>query len=372
MLGMKTQNNQRRKYQIDSVILALFVHVVFFALPVQALTEEDSQGKMPVGMEDERDSSDLQLFMIYFENDVFADTDEYYTNAVKLTWLTKNIARYEDVLPSWSNRTASGIPMVRQSAPGEGVTHNIGFSLGHNIYTPENTEKESLIEDDRPYAGWLYGSIALHRKNPGSLNTFEFTAGIVGPSAYGEGTQNNVHEYVGSSTAKGWDNQLRDEPGVLISWQQSLKMLSFERDEAKFDFIPNYGLTLGNIFTYANLGGEARLGFNIPDDFGTSLIHPASNLSSPMNPDETSFDFGAHVFVGAQGRLILQNIFLDGNTWKESHSVEKKHFVADLYAGLALTCGRFRLAYTHAFRTREFDNQDDGHTFGSINISYSF
>jgi hypothetical protein len=50
--------------------------------------------------------------MIYFENDIFADTDEHYTNAVKLTWLTKNMDRYEDVLPSWSNRTTNSIPMV--------------------------------------------------------------------------------------------------------------------------------------------------------------------------------------------------------------------------------------------------------------------
>ncbi len=368
---MKSQNNKIRKYQTISVILALFVQFGCLALPAKASARENSRDDVPVNRE-ERVSSDQRLFMIYFENDIFANTDEYYTNAVKLTWLTKNIDRYEEVLPSWSNQTTDSIPMVRQSTPEEGAAHNIGFSLGHNIYTPENTQKESLIEEDRPYAGWLYGSIALHRKKPRSLNTFELTLGIVGPSAYGEDTQNTVHEYSDSPTAKGWDNELRDEPGVMLSWQQSLKPLILDRDRARFDFIPNYGLTLGNVFTYANLGGEARLGINVPDDFGTSLISPGSNLSSPMNPAEILSDFGFHVFIGAEGRAVLQNIFLDGNTWKDSHSVDKKHFVADLYAGLALTYGRFRLAYTHVFRTREFDNQDDGQQFGSVNISYSF
>ena len=218
----------------------------------------------------------------------------------------------------------------------------------------------------------LFRSIALHRKKAESLNTFELTVGIVGPSAYGEDIQNSVHEYADVSTAKGWDNQLRDEPGILLSWQQSLKMSTFDYGGAQFDFIPNYGITLGNVFTYANLGGEARFGFNVPDDFGTSLIRPGSNLSSPLKPPEKSSDFGVHVFVGAEGRAVLQNIFLDGNTWKDSHSVDKKHFVADMYAGLAFTWRRFRLAYTHAFRTPEFDNQDDGQQFGSINLSYSF
>jgi hypothetical protein len=361
-----------QKYYIVWVMLALFVPVVFPDLPANAFAGEESKGGASVSVEEESGPSDLRLFMIYFENDLFAGTDEYYTNAVKLTWLTKNIDRYEDVLPSWSNQITSSIPLVRQSSAQEKATHNIGFSLGHNIYTPEKTQKENLIEDDRPYAGWLYGSIALHRKKPRSLNTFELTVGIVGPSACGEITQNTVHEYGESPTAKGWDNELRDEPGVLLSWQQSRKPLIIERERAEFDFIPNYGLTLGNVFTYANLGGEARLGFNIPDDFGTSLIRPGSNLSSPMNPAGTSSDFGFHFFIGADGRAVLQNIFLDGNTWKDSHSVDKKHFVADLYAGLALTYGRFRLAYTHAFRTREFENQEDGQEFGSINISYSF
>lgn len=361
-----------QKYQIVSVLLALFAHFVFSSIPANASAREETPRRVPVSIEEESDPSDLRLFMMYFENDVFANTDEYYTNAVKLTWLTKNIDRYEEVLPSWSSRTTGSIPMVRQSAPEENVTHNIGFSLGHNIYTPEKTQKENLVEKDRPYAGWLYGSIALHRKTPRVLNTFEITVGIVGPSAYGEDIQNIIHEYADSHAGKGWDNQLRDEPGVLFSWQQSLKTISLDRAGAEFDFIPNYGLTLGNVFTYANLGGEARLGFHVPDDFGMSLIRPGSNLSSPMNPAGTLSDFGFHVFLGAEGRAVLQNIFLDGNTWKDSHSVDKKHFVADLYAGLALTYGRFKLAYTHAFRTREFDNQDDGQQFGSVTISYSF
>lgn len=360
-----------RKHQIVSVILALFVHFVLLAQPAKASAQKKSQGNVSLRTE-ENDSSDLRLFMIFFENDVFANTDKHYTNAIKLLWLTQNIDRYEDVLPSWSNRTTSSIPMVRQSTPGEGVTHNVGFSLGHNIYTPEKIQKESLIEGDRPYAGWLYGSIALHRKKPKSLNTFELTVGIVGPSAHGEYIQNTVHKYAGSPTAKGWGNQLRDEPGILLSWQQSLKTLTLDRNRNKFDFIPNYGLTLGNVFTYAHLGSEARLGFNVPDDFGTALIRPGSNLSLPMNPAETLSDFGFHVFIGADGRAVLQNIFLDGNTWKKSHSVDKKRFVADLYTGLALTFRRFRLAYTHAYRTREFDNQDGSQKFGSINISYSF
>jgi hypothetical protein len=32
-------------------------------------------------------------FIIYFENDLFSGTDEYYTNALKLSWISKNLEK---------------------------------------------------------------------------------------------------------------------------------------------------------------------------------------------------------------------------------------------------------------------------------------
>jgi hypothetical protein len=65
-------------------------------------------------------------------------------------------------------------------------------------------------------------------------------------------------------------------------------------------------------------------------------------------------------------------MFLDGNTFKHSHSVDKKPFVGDLQTGLVVQWKRFRITYTQIFRTKEFDGQDDGDLFGSLSLSYHF
>jgi hypothetical protein len=82
--------------------------------------------------------------------------------------------------------------------------------------------------------------------------------------------------------------------------------------------------------------------------------------------------FNWYVFTGVETRLVLQNIFLDGNTFKDSHSVDKKPLVGDVHAGIVLQYDRLRFSYTHIFRSKEFDDQVKSHKYGSLSISYQF
>jgi lipid A 3-O-deacylase len=67
-----------------------------------------------------------------------------------------------------------------------------------------------------------------------------------------------------------------------------------------------------------------------------------------------------------------RNIFLDGNTFEDSRSVDKKILVGDLEAGIAITFGDVRLAYTHVYRTEEFHGQEDADLFGTLNLTIRF
>lgn len=78
------------------------------------------------------------------------------------------------------------------------------------------------------------------------------------------------------------------------------------------------------------------------------------------------------MFAGLEGRAVLYNIFLDGNAFTDSHSVDKEPFVGDLQAGLVVQWNRFRITYTQIFRTKEFEGQDSGDIFGSLSFSYHF
>ncbi len=65
-----------------------------------------------------------------------------------------------------------------------------------------------------------------------------------------------------------------------------------------------------------------------------------------------------------------QNIFLDGNTFRDSPSVDKEYFVADASAGAAMTFGPTRISYTLNWRSREFEGQDDPSIFGAVAVGF--
>src|SRR3546814_7476739 len=99
-----------------------------------------------------------------------------------------------------------------------------------------------------------------------------------------------------------------------------------------------------------------RLGEDLPSDYGPPRLRPALPGSDYFRPSDW---FGWHLFVGAEGRLMVRNIFLDGNTFEDSHSVDKYPLVFDLQAGIEVDLGkRVRIAYTNLWRSRELSEQE--------------
>jgi lipid A 3-O-deacylase len=129
------------------------------------------------------ESDGLQTFQLFYENDFFGDTDKYYTNALQMTWLSKDLKQYKDDvrLPEWSMPVIRAVPFAH--VPGS--THNIGLLFGHQIFTPADIEATDLLPDDRPYAGYLYAGIALHSKTETKLDTIEIVLGRGGSGCSG-------------------------------------------------------------------------------------------------------------------------------------------------------------------------------------------
>ena len=88
--------------------------------------------------------------------------------------------------------------------------------------------------------------------------------------------------------------------------------------------------------------------------------------------DTPDHEFSWYLFAGLDGRAIARNIFLDGNTFRDSHDVDKKILVGDANVGLAIGYDDYRLSYTLNYRTKEFDGQDDPSIFGSISLTTRF
>jgi len=317
----------------------------------------------------------FQTFFFYLENDTFSGTDRHYTNALRLTWLSSDLTEYDEDtrLPRWGLPLLRKLPLINRP----GFQRNVGLSLGQNMYTPEDISRRDLIRDDRPYAGWTYFSLTFHLKNVNQMDIFEVTLGIVGPYSLAKQTQRTVHRWLDSKEPKGWEHQLRNEPGLNIGWQRNWRLFNIGKgDGFGFDLIPHLGGVVGNVYTYANLGGEFRLGYNIPLDFGTSFIRLGSGIEAPVTESDPRIrrrhNFGVHLFMDVDGRAVARDIFLDGNTWKESHRVDRKRLVADMAAGLSILYKHVKLTYAHVYRTKEFDGQDKAQSFGSVTLAITF
>jgi hypothetical protein len=295
----------------------------------------------------------------HWENDVFSGrgTDRHYTNGLRISHL-----RAADQVPRWVLQLARALPWFPH-----GVRVRGAWSLGQNLYTPEDIQSTELIPDDRPYAGWLYLGTGLALENGKVLDLLELSLGIVGPAAGGEELQNWIHGIIDSPEPKGWHNQLPNEPTVQLIWQRKWRQLhEGSTGGLQVDLLPHVGAALGNVFIYGAGGAMARLGFDLPGDYGPPRIQPSLPGSEFFLPRR---NLGGYLFLGAEGRAILRNLFLDGSTFEESHSVQRKPLVADVQAGVALVFRGFRLTYTYVVRTREFTGQSGGDTFGAFTLS---
>lgn len=312
-------------------------------------------------------------FSVFFENDLFGDTDQNYTNGLKFAWTSPDLTHYREsgTLPAWSEPYVELLPFINEP----GLQRNVVLSIGQSMFTPEDIDRSALIEDDRPYAGYLYGGLAFLNKNERRLDAMVLRLGIVGPLSFAEEAQVLVHQLRGLPKPKGWRHQLENEPAIEIVYERTWRALELgSRRGLGFDLLTRAGGALGNVAISASTGLEARVGWRVPVDFGTSLIRPSGDTNAPVVPGGSAVErsgVGIHLFASAAGRAVGRDIFLDGNTFADSHRVDKKHVVGDFAVGVSLLFHGLKLSYAQVLRTREFDGQEDGHRFGSLTLTLS-
>lgn len=294
------------------------------------------------------------------ENDTFTDTDRHYTSGVQLSYLSA-----EDRLPAWLRIAADLLPGIHEQA---GL--RAGFQLGHSIFTPDNTQTTVFLSDERPYAGWLYGGVAVVAETDKGLDTWLLNLGVVGPSAQGEEVQNGVHELIGSPEAEGWDNQIENQfAGALIYEHRWRNLWQSDAIGLGVDFNPHMGFSLGNIGTYGNVGATLRFGDDLDVDFGPPRIRPSLPGSGYFAPRD---EFAWYAFIGVDGRAVGYNLFLEGDTRRKRNEIDIKPLVADAQIGLVVMFRKVRLGYTYIYRTEEFAGQNQPDQFGSLSLSIKF
>ena len=307
-------------------------------------------------------------FSLQLQNDRIAATDRHYTHGTRLSWVSDS----ETDGPEWVRDALELLYPLAEVRGGR-----VGFALGQSIYTPEDTDAVSLVVEDRPYAGWLYGAVSLHAEAThqlewgklGTLDLVELSLGIVGPQAFGEDVQNNFHDLINVSRSNGWNNQLKNEPAVALFFERKWRPEAVRVGSFEADVLPHIGGSLGNVFTLGNMGAIFRFGRGLDGDYGPPQIRPTLSGLPSVNNDE---DFGWYLFAGGEGRAVLRNIFLDGNTFADSHNIAKEPFVGSLQVGFSVSYKRVRLVFSHVYLTKEFKVQRRADRYGTVTLSTRF
>ncbi len=323
-------------------------------LPAQKITAAE-HGKLIRG----------RYISLVSENDNYVPPrdDRHYTSGQKLAY---GFSR--GMQPGWLN-------WLGRFSMLDANNHEYDIAIGQSIYTPRVFTIPQLIINDRPYAGWLYGEVSVTNRENNTEDQFTASLGVVGPAALGEEAQKFIHSISGDPEPVGWDNQLDNEPAFLLHYRHSWFQKVYQSDRVTMDYVPRLGVSLGNVASELGLGSSLRAGSFLPIRDTPQRIQPGLNASSPrFEARRGRTDW--MLLGGFHGRAVLRNIFLDGNTFQDSHDVHRRVLTWDASLGLMLTFGQFShplaLSFTHVWRGKEFDAQRETDKFGSIQLSVQF
>ena len=313
-----------------------------------------------------------RIASVQAENDLFGNgEDRHYTHGSRASLVLSG-----DV-PDFMRGLARLTP-----AFDDGNRMQVTAAIGQSIFTPDDISDPALQRDDRPYAGWLYGAagiVAFHQpcgSEATRIDTLDLAIGVIGPASQADSVQTRWHDWIGTQEPRGWQHQLRNEPGIVLTYERRLPKrvdVAWFEDALPFDLeadaTPHFGFSLGNVFTHASAGATFRVGTDLGTTDGVPRIRPSTPGSAYFEPSP-AIDW--QVFAGFDVRAVARNVFLDGNTFRKSHRVEKEPVVADFQAGIAVTVGRVRVSFTNIFRSREFKGQQEWDEFGSLSAAFHF
>lgn len=269
-----------------------------------------------------------------FDNDVFFGSDNGISSGLSLQYHSAAATDWEDLrgVLKIHRRLGRLLPFPK----GRNMLCRAGLAIGQLMQTPDDPKRRDLIPEDVPYAGALTLRANWYTYNDEEFHGFEVIVGVAGPLSLAGANQRKIHRLIGSTIPKGWDNQLANEPLLNLIYMRKKKIWHEGRPAGiSFDTAINGNVGLGNLFTHASAALEMRFGYNmsggfiyIPDPIGFSMNHMAA--LKPARPGAGSF-YGSLVL---RGTAMAHTIFLDGNSFLESHRVDRDPLVGQIITGL--------------------------------------
>ena len=284
-------------------------------------------------------------FVLQMENDFLARyskfLDEDYTQGFHLTF----------------NRRESPVALrhalarIEKCSTEQRCGTRASILVGQEIYTPRYYP--STADDDRPFAGWLYGGAQTSAVTDRDLTSVSLKVGVTGRPSLAQQLQVTFHQMIPSyPIPPDWKNQLKFEPGLIVTVARK-NFSELRAGSASIGVIPSGSISLGNILSDVEGGVTLRAGFNAP--------HPWNF--------ENHRRLGAYASFGVREDVVLRSFFLDGNTFRGGPRVERIPFVWQKELAAGISMGSISLDYRETVRSKEFTTGRGYHPYGTISLT---
>jgi len=304
-------------------------------------------------------------FSAYWENDgtvpkVGSDSDRFYTNG----------AGFElSIDPQFTKGIEK---MLAPPGQWEDPKFGIGIAIKQRIYTGETIIDPNPPTTDHPYSGYLYFGFSFQRADKEKHDHFELDLGVVGERSQAETIQKWIHNtFPGQDDPQGWGHQLANELAINFTYERTWKSRKGEIFGAEFEMLPAVGFDLGNVSVKAKGRVTLRGGIHLPDDFGpATFLGHKDHTSHAAQWGEDQFSIYMYMTLGVDA--VAHDIFLDGNTFATSRSVNSEALLGIASVGLVSRYKNLYLGWSQSYQTEQFEGQPGGQSWGTIYFGCSF
>ncbi|MFG6441427.1 lipid A-modifier LpxR family protein [Roseateles sp. LKC17W] len=291
-----------------------------------------------------------------WDNDMFARTDRWFTNAMRVSWVVERPHREADPISARLLDARSlllGQALLAAPAQGEKSGQGIAYNVGQLMYTPADITISAPQHLDRPWSGALYAGATVFGYRSQMFESTDLKLGVAGRGSKAAWVQRKWHRLIGADYPAGWEHQQPSRPFVQA---QHMALRSFgDRGGAsdRWGFHTGYAAAVGTHRSYASLLAGLSLGWQA----GRNPVFAVSNDGDLVVHDlgETQALRRLLVFANVSATAVGHNRFITGRTVSGDPELRLRRGVAALQLGANLPLGRhWRVMYTHTLRSAEF------------------
>ena len=300
-----------------------------------------------------------KMFRVYEENDFLNlsghGTDRSYSNGTRFDFF-------------YEKQTTRGLLHKLMPKAGDSSKNIYGWSLMQIMVTPNNISATAYLPNDYYYAGALFATHSLYSYNAKKKYSFqtELLAGIRGPESFAKQTQKAIHKLIDYQEPMGWDNQLKTQPLINISFAVEKNLLSIN------DFIElNAGsqLRVGSFMDVVSLYPMLRIGKMSP--YFNGYLDQYGSYTKNGKQIKTQY----YLVFKPSVSFVAYNAMLKGKRENEENDVYEygknetgpaiHNHILDLQFGAVVAHGNFAISYLQT-TTSAYTEGLYKHSFGNL------